>query len=99
MQFLRNLTKREHAEVKPEVKPEVTPEVEPTDSQRKMLQYLANGCNQQQISDVLGISHETTRKQLMLLRRRLGVNTVEQAVALAAKRGWVRVDDYPRLRG
>lgn len=94
MQFLRQLSKREQAEVKPDVKPDI----QPTDSQRQMLQYLANGCNQQQISDVLGISHETTRKQLMLLRRRLGVATVEQAVAIAATRGWVRVDDYPRVR-
>jgi DNA-binding CsgD family transcriptional regulator len=73
-------------------------EIEPTPTQRQILQYIANGCKQEQVAEVLRISHETVRTQLKLLRRRLNVNTLEQAVALAAKRGWVKVDDYPRLR-
>lgn len=79
-------------------KPNEPQEVEPTPTQMRMIQYLANGCNQAQVSAVLGVSHETTRKQLKLMRERLNVNTLEQAIALAVKRGWVRVDDYPRLR-
>jgi DNA-binding CsgD family transcriptional regulator len=71
-------------------------EIQPTPAQRQILQYLANGCNQKQVSQVMGISHETIRTQLKLIRIRLRVNTVEQAVALVTKRGWITVDDYPR---
>jgi len=73
-------------------------EVEPTPTQKQILQYLANGCKQEQVAVVLGIGYETVRTQLRLLRARLNVNTLEQTIALAAKRGWVNVDDYPRLR-
>ena len=73
-------------------------EIKPTDSQKRILELMANGCNQSQASQALGISRDTPKMQLKLLRQRLGVHTVEQCVALAAKRGWIRVDDYPRVR-
>ena len=67
----------------------------PTSTQLRILEYMANGLKPRQVSQVMGIKEHTTRTQLKLICKRLKSNTVEQAVAIAAKHGWVRVDDYP----
>jgi DNA-binding NarL/FixJ family response regulator len=63
----------------------------PTQTQLLLLQMLADGKTQKEIAFELGKNYGTLALHFMHLRRRLGVETLYQVVAISVKRGWVRV--------
>ncbi len=63
----------------------------PTPTQLRLLQMMVDGMTQKEIAFVLGKNVATTKLHFSHLRERLGVGTLYQAIAIATKRGWVRV--------
>lgn len=65
---------------------------EPTQMQRRMLQMLADGYTQKQIAMELGKNVQTMKQHFYKARERLGVETMYQLMAVAVRKGWVKVN-------
>ncbi|MEI9971633.1 MAG: response regulator transcription factor [Ignavibacteriota bacterium] len=63
-----------------------------TPRERDVLELLANGHSNQEISDRLKIAHQTVKNHVKGILRKLGANDRTHAVALAVKRGYVFLD-------
>jgi DNA-binding NarL/FixJ family response regulator len=63
----------------------------PTTHQRRILQLMVTyGWTQKQIAHHMGLSEDTLKKNLANARRRMGVETLIQAIALSVDKGWVK---------
>lgn len=60
-----------------------------TDSELDILQLLSSGKNQKEIAEQLFISLSTLRRRIRSVMRKLGVSTVEEALANAIKKGLI----------
>jgi DNA-binding NarL/FixJ family response regulator len=69
-----------------------------TPREQHVLELMADGCSQQEISDHLHISKHTVGNHLRGIYRKLHVNTALEAVAKAYQEGWVR-QAFRRIRG
>lgn len=67
--------------------------LQPTPGQIRYLQMLASGLSQTQIVFVSGRTRSTIYRQLSEARRRLGAETLEQAISIATSLGLIK----PRL--
>lgn len=60
-----------------------------TDSELEILQQLSSGKNQKEIAELLFISLSTLRRRIRSVLSKLGVNTVEEALTKAIKKGLI----------
>lgn len=60
-----------------------------TDAERKILQMIAGGETQKAVAAALFISHSTLRRRLKGICTKLGVESVEEALTSAVKRGLI----------
>jgi DNA-binding NarL/FixJ family response regulator len=63
-----------------------------TPLEKRILQMLVDGFTQQKVAEELGRNVRNTKRHFANIRRRLGVKTMYQAVALCVSYGWVDID-------
>lgn len=61
-----------------------------TPRQIEVLQHLADDGTVKTAARTLAISPHTVRSHIMLMRDRLGVHSIAQAVAVGFRRGWLK---------
>ncbi len=62
----------------------------------EILEYIARGNSNKQIARALRISDQTVKNHITSILRKLAVNDRTQAVVLALRQGWIRVDERQR---
>lgn len=62
-----------------------------TARQRILMQMVVDGLTQKQMALIMGTQRNSIKTNLAVVRRRLGVESLYQAVAIVVERGWVRV--------
>ncbi len=62
----------------------------------EILVYIARGNSNKQIARALRISDQTVKNHITSILRKLAVNDRTQAVVLALRQGWIRVDERQR---
>lgn len=68
------------------------PRVELTHREKEVLRLMARGLRNREIGQELGISEATARTHVENVSGKLGVNTRTEAVVLAIRRGFIRVE-------
>lgn len=63
--------------------------MKPTARQLELIQVIANGLNRKKAADALGITHHSANDQLKKALPRLGVHSIEHAVAECLRKGWI----------
>jgi len=66
-------------------------------TQARTLDMVSQGARQVEIAHKLGISSETVKQHLQRGRMVLSVPNTVALAAIVVQRGWVRVEDPPRL--
>jgi DNA-binding NarL/FixJ family response regulator len=61
----------------------------------EILEHIARGNSNKQIARALRISDQTVKNHITSILRKLAVNDRTQAVVLALRHGWIRVDEVP----
>lgn len=67
------------------------PEPPPSERQLRVLEMVAAGQGNKEIGRALGITERTVKYHLVQLYGRLGAGNRAEAVALAGRRGWIRI--------
>tara|TARA_R110002124_G_C8949696_1_gene513246 strand:+ start:172 stop:918 length:747 start_codon:yes stop_codon:yes gene_type:complete len=60
-----------------------------SDRERQTIEYLSLGLRNIEIAHVMGIAEISVRKNILSVRKKLGAQTREQAIAIAVKRGLI----------
>ena len=61
----------------------------PTEREREILQWIAEGYTDRETAEKLGISRETVRTHVPSMLRRIGARTRGHAVAMGLRNGWI----------